>query len=231
MKLLETAKLHEYRFGMSTRLNAAHLQSLVELFEADHQKSTARLEGRTGILFANLSGIGRVAVKTFCRGGLASRITRKSYLNTGASRGQKEFEILRHLRSIDIRVPEPIAWADRGVLFCRTWLITRKVEGAVSLAALASRSRQKSLKALHCVNGMVAKMIGRRILHVDFHPGNILISEGGDVFLIDFDRAKVYKRPRPDLHHRYIRRWQRAVEKHRLPAWLGDAFMKDVTGP
>ncbi len=228
MNQTATKQFGNYRFGMAVKLSENHLVQLIALFEENGDRSASVLEGRTGVRFKHLAGIGPVAVKSFFRGGLASRFVKKSYLNIGKTRGQREFETLLMLRSIGFQVPEPIAWADTGGLFCRTWLISRKIDAAISLAALAGKDRQTALKALDSVADMIEKMITRHILHVDLHPGNILVSDTGNVFIIDFDRAKIYKRPRSDLHRRYAKRWQRAVTKHRLPSWMGAAFLNRI---
>jgi len=217
-----------YRFGMEQKLSERHLIQLAELFQKDEKKPLSALEGRAPVRFENFADIGPVAIKSFCRGGFVSRFVKKTYLNIGKSRGQREFETLLKLRSIGFQVPEPITWVDCGGLFCQTWLITKKIESAVSLAALSSQDRQASLSALETANDIIEKMIYHQILHVDLHPGNILVTDTGNVFIIDFDRAKIYKRPRSSLHRRYRERWQRAVKKHHLPSWMGDRFLNCI---
>lgn len=217
-----------YRFGMEQKLSDNHLIQLIGMLQEDGNRPASVLEGRTAVRFEGLADIGQVAVKSFCRGGFVSRLVKKSYLNVGKSRGQKEFETLLMMRSTGFQVPEPVAWVDHGSLFCRTWLISRKVDAAVSLAALADQDKQSSLAALDTVNDMIEKMIAHHILHVDLHPGNILVTDTGNIFIVDFDKAKIYKRPRSDLYRRYDERWQRAIKKHHLPSWMGEKFLKRI---
>jgi 3-deoxy-D-manno-octulosonic acid kinase len=65
-------------------------------------------------------------------------------------------------------------------------------------------------------------LIQHRILHVDLHPGNVIMDAAGKVYLLDFDRGKVYHGDRQKLKNRYLTRWQRAVNKHGLPEFLAE---------
>jgi predicted Ser/Thr protein kinase len=55
---------------------------------------------------------------------------------------------------------------------------------------------------------------------VDLHPGNVLVTPENRLYLIDFDKARTTPVNRRRLREKYIRRWQRAVLKYRLPAFL-----------
>jgi predicted unusual protein kinase regulating ubiquinone biosynthesis (AarF/ABC1/UbiB family) len=63
-----------------------------------------------------------------------------------------------------------------------------------------------------------------RILHVDLHPGNILVDTRPQVYIIDFDKAVTTAYHSSKLRQRYIRRWRRAVIKHELPLFLHEEF-------
>ncbi|GAB5559616.1 MAG: hypothetical protein SynsKO_12630 [Synoicihabitans sp.] len=70
----------------------------------------------------------------------------------------------------------------------------------------------------------VGLLLQRRCHHVDFHPGNILVGPEGKVVLIDFDKAAQRDETAQALAARYLARWERAVTKHGLPAWVSDRF-------
>ena len=60
-------------------------------------------------------------------------------------------------------------------------------------------------------------LIKNRILHVDLHPGNVVIDTSDKAHLVDFDKARIYHGSEQKLINRYISRWKRAVVKHNLP--------------
>ena len=68
----------------------------------------------------------------------------------------------------------------------------------------------------------IAALVQNSILHVDLHPGNVVVDAAGKVYLLDFDKGSVYHGNRQKLKNRYLNRWQRAVSKHGLPNMLSD---------
>ena len=71
-------------------------------------------------------------------------------------------------------------------------------------------------------------LIQNGILHVDLHPGNIVIDGDNQVFLVDFDKGKIYQGNREKLKNRYLSRWQRAVNKHGLPNMLNEMLIEGL---
>jgi RIO-like serine/threonine protein kinase len=126
--------------------------------------------------------------------------------------------------ALGINVPEPIAYAHRGRLFYRAWLVTREIHQPLSLARLSLQDEKKTTTAMHSVIEQISALIQNDILHVDLHPGNVLVDAAGKVYLLDFDKGRVYQGSREKLKNRYIARWQRAVVKHRLPDMLSDVL-------
>lgn len=67
-----------------------------------------------------------------------------------------------------------------------------------------------------------------RIYHKDLHPGNVLVDENNDIYIIDFDKAGVFRGDKRVLLKKYMERWGRAVTKHSLPQALYDTLRKDL---
>jgi len=70
---------------------------------------------------------------------------------------------------------------------------------------------------MESVIGQISLLIQNDILHVDLHPGNIVVDGADQIFLVDFDKGQIHPGSKEKLRNRYLTRWQRAVTKHRLP--------------
>ena len=90
----------------------------------------------------------------------------------------------------------------------------------MNLVELAMRSPDRLAVCMPRVAEQVNRLINAGILHVDLHPGNVLIEEDGGVFLVDFDKAHHVAYERSALRDLYLRRWRRAVIKHSLSPLL-----------
>jgi RIO-like serine/threonine protein kinase len=151
---------------------------------------------------------------------------RQRYLKIGKTRAQREFELLDNVSTFGINVPEPIAYAHRGRLFYRAWLVTREIDRPRSLARLSLQDEKKTITAMKSVVEQISSLIQNDILHVDLHPGNVIVDAAGAVYLLDFDKGHIYRASRQKLKDRYLARWRRAVVKHRLPSLLAE-MMKE----
>ena len=55
-----------------------------------------------------------------------------------------------------------------------------------------------------------------------------MLVNSADVFLIDFDHAKVVNLTPSEIRDRYVRRWRRAVIKHSLPEELSELLCAGI---
>jgi len=208
------------RFGAAVRLSGRQLARLVAVFENPDPTRGPALGGRQAVSRIYLDGIGPVVVKHYRRGGLVARVIRQTYVNFGKPRSRHEFEQLERVRQLGVDAPEPVAYAFCGTLVYRAWLISREILGAQSLAQLSRTSIERTHRAMDALTRHVAVLVAHGIRHRDFHPGNVLVDSADRVFLIDFDKADRYRGSRATLAGKYVRRWNRAVEKHGLPPVL-----------
>ncbi len=217
-----------YKFGASIPLDAHQLSKLVESFSERDQAVEFPLGGRRAISATRLEGIGPVVVKHYRRGGWLSHLVKKTYLKLGKPRCRLEFEQMQGAIRAGVRVPEPIAYAYRGLVFYNAWLVTRKISNQQSLAQLSLDAPDRAEAATHALVDQVAKLIDHRIFHADFHPGNILVDNKDDIYIIDFDKAGPFQGSTELLKHRYLKRWHRAVIKHGLPDNLYDVLRENL---
>ena len=212
--------IDSYHFGFLLNLTDSQLGTLAGLFDHPGPSDVSVLGGRTAATPAQLDGIGSVVIKHYRRGGLMRYFIKHRYLKFGKTRAQREFELLDLVATLGINIPQPIAYAHRGRLFYRGWLITREIHQALSLAYLSLQDQKKTSTAMASVIEQISLLIQNDILHVDLHPGNAVVDAAGKVYLLDFDKGRVYHGNRQKLKDRYLARWRRAVKKHKLPEAL-----------
>jgi 3-deoxy-D-manno-octulosonic acid kinase len=66
----------------------------------------------------------------------------------------------------------------------------------------------------------VSILIKNSILHVDLHPGNVIVDNQDRVYILDFDKGDIFSGNINKLKSRYLSRWNRAIQKHQLPEML-----------
>lgn len=219
---LRTRTYDAYHFGLSFDLSDQQLKQLISIFNSPTVTVDSTLGGRAAIATTLLEGIGSVVVKHYFRGGLVRYILKRKYLKWGKTRCQKEFELLQKVRRIGISAPEPIAFAHRGVLFYQGWLVTREIKHHQTLAQISRSNEQHARMAMKEVVQQVSKLIKNRILHPDLHPGNVIVDNQNKVYFLDFDKGGIFPKGKNILRERYLRRWNRATQKHGLPEMLSE---------
>lgn len=215
-------KYHSTNIGLAFDLSDQQLKMLVDLFYTYPELSGSVLGGRGSICLADVEGIGPVAVKHYFRGGIIRFFNKKRYLKWGKTRGQLEYELLQTVRNIGVNAPEPIAYAYQGLPFYKAWLVTRKIDTHQSLAELSISNLEHACIAMENVIEQLFLLIKNNMLHVDLHPGNVVIDTNSKAYLLDFDKARMFSGTRHHLVNRYASRWKRAVVKHHLPETLID---------
>lgn len=147
-------------------------------------------------------GRGRVAVvdtvlgpllrRNYLRGGLPRHLLRDRYLWTGveSTRALCEFRLTRALFELGLPVPEPIAasyW--RRWLSYRASLLTRLLPDVQTLRERLAAGASPEAE-LAPVADTIARLHHHGVWHADLNADNVLIDEGGKVWLIDFDRSR-----------------------------------------
>ncbi len=220
MSKISIKTYNSYRFGFVHDLTEQHLKHLTKLFKTYSKPVNFVLGGRSSVVIDEINGLGTVVVKYYRRGGLVRYFVKQKYLKCGKTRGQREYELLQKVRSFGISAPEPIVFAYRGLLFYKGWLVTREIKGHQTLAELSFSNENRTRKILKEVTRQISILIKNNILHVDLHPGNVIVDNQDRVYIIDFDKGCLFNGKNTSLRNRYLRRWDRAVKKHQLPKML-----------
>jgi 3-deoxy-D-manno-octulosonic acid kinase len=131
---------------------------------------------------------GPAVLRHYRRGGLRARLGRESYFWLGPSRVRSfaEVRVLEHLRQAGVRVPAPLGAACwRAGAFYRNAILVARIPGAQALAGRLDRADPvavaRSITALHAAG----------VWHADLNAFNILFDDRDEVWLIDFDRARI----------------------------------------
>ncbi len=211
-----------YHFGLSSDLSDKQLKQLIRIFTAPTEKVDSVLGGRTSITVARLEGMGSVVIKYYRRGGAIRYLIKQMYLKYGKTRCQIEYELLQKVRSLGINAPEPIAFAYRGRLLYQCWLVTREIKHHQTLAQISRSNEERTHIVMKEVIKQVSTLIKNKILHADLHPGNVIVDNQNQVYLLDFDKGCIFSGKKNTLRNQYFRRWNRAVQKHGLPQMLSE---------
>jgi len=211
-----------YHFGFPSDIADQQLKQLIRFFNLPKNSVNSALGGRTSITVTRLQGIGSVVIKYYRRGGAIRYLIKKRYLRCGKTRCQIEYELLQKVRSLGINAPEPVAFAYRGRLFYQCWLVTREIRDHQTLVQISRSNEEQARMAMKAVVKQVSMLIKNKILHADLHPGNVIVDNQNQVYLLDFDKGGVFPGDKNALRTRYLRRWNRAIQKHGLPEILSE---------
>ena len=80
-----------YVLGARSSLTPEQQRQVVALLEARSDRIPQVLHGRGNVLHTEVTGIGRVVVKRYRRGGLLRYLVRSAYLRWGPTRAEQEF--------------------------------------------------------------------------------------------------------------------------------------------
>lgn len=188
----------------------------------EHETPRGALGGRSKSFVFNLAGLGRIFVKHYSHGGLLRSITGGRFLAIGQQRSRLEFEMLERARSLSVNAPRPLAIITKGAIVYGTWLVMEELSDSRNLVELQNDDGDDLRSAMDALGKQVGILIKNGILHVDLHPGNVLVSKDGRAFIVDFDKARLFSGGEAALRELYLRRWRRAVIKHKLSPVLSE---------
>lgn len=180
------------------------------------------LGGRGKTRIIDVPGLGRMFLKRYSHGGLLRKLTAGHFLCLGELRSRVEFEMLERARSIGVNAPKPVAFVQKGSTIYSTWLLMEELRETRSIVEIGEDEGDALPRALDGLSEQIRILIKHGIFHVDLHPGNVLVDEENRVYIVDFDKACHFKGSRQALRELYLRRWRRAVIKHRLPPLLSE---------
>ena len=189
MEKLLTKDSLNYRFGFSRNLSDNQLKEILTHFRTLKTAEASISGGRAPVTTTVVKGLGPVVIKQYLRGGIMRFILKNRYVKFGKPRSQVEFESMLKLRKCGIRAPEPVAFAYCGFPLYLAWLVSRKIEQSCTLAELNCQDINRVSRIMDSVIEQIDRLVQCRYIHVDLHPGNILIDGDDNIYIIDFDKG------------------------------------------
>jgi 3-deoxy-D-manno-octulosonic acid kinase len=154
---------------------------------------------------------GAGVLRRYRRGGWAARASDDGYFWQGEERVRslREFALLRHLHSLGLPVPAPIAAFYRRTGWrYRAAILVERVPGASSMVE-AVDAGDAPWDAIGCA---IARCHARRAHHVDLNANNLLLDRARQPWLIDWDRGRIEPGPGAWME-RVLDRLQRSLHK------------------
>ncbi|MBU3006270.1 3-deoxy-D-manno-octulosonic acid kinase [Paraglaciecola arctica] len=132
-------------------------------------------------------------LRHYCRGGLIGKVLDDQYLYTGLeqSRPWQEFRLLQHMQSLDLPCPTPIAAIlHKNGFSYRADIISTKIPKAQDLHHILLNT-QLSADIWKKIGRTIAEFHNNQIYHHDLNIHNIMLDDGYETYLIDFDKCEV----------------------------------------
>ncbi|MDT8282659.1 MAG: 3-deoxy-D-manno-octulosonic acid kinase [Gammaproteobacteria bacterium] len=148
--------------------------------------------GRARVIYFELENKSLV-LKHYLRGGLAASLTKDRYLWSGLekTRAFKECRLLKKMQALDLPVPSAVAaHVKKGLLTYQADLITEEINDAVTLADILGRTVLDET-GWRKIGACIKNFHHHDIYHADLNARNILITDAGGTYLIDFDNSYI----------------------------------------
>ncbi len=155
----------------------------------------------------------RFVLRHYRRGGMVAKLRGDRYwwLGEGATRPWREILLTHRMHTEGLPVPQPVAavYQREGASY-RGDLITLQISNTETLA---QRLKQAPLSLIGwaAIGRCIKRFHERGICHADLNAHNVLLRGDDEVFLIDFDRARI--RRRGQWQDSNLTRLRRSLEK------------------
>jgi 3-deoxy-D-manno-octulosonic acid kinase len=170
-------------------------------------------EGRGSALFIDADGR-QLVLRQYRRGGFVANLTKNRYLWQGGSRTRSfsEWHLLYIMRHAGLPVPIPIAacYHRTGLYAYTADLLTELIPNVSSLASRLDAGPVPIMMWVE-VGRTLRRFHAEGVYHADLNAHNVLMNDGPEVWLVDFDRGMLRK---PGLWcDSHLVRLRRSIEK------------------
>jgi len=173
---------------------------VLEIFDQDYhsnnqQSLSSDLSGEVGIGRAKVVYFHcdnkNMVLKHYFRGGMVASFIKDQYFgfDIEKTRSFKEWRLLKDMQKLGLPVPDAIAaHVKKSLFYYQADLITQKIENTKTLTDVLIEkdlSGEQWKEIAYCIK----KFHDNNIFHADLNARNILLTETGEVYLIDFDNS------------------------------------------
>ena len=179
------------------------------------QQILGQSHGRNVTWFVGLAEQPMV-LRHYYRGGLIAKLINDCYWFSGIknTRAYREFELLIELEQLGLPACRAVAaQVTKAGLVYRADLLMKMVEGGQDLVALLTKA-PLSKQQWSGIGATIADFHRARVYHADLNAHNILIDQGSQTWLIDFDRGEIKPQQGPWCQQN-LDRLLRSFEKER----------------
>jgi 3-deoxy-D-manno-octulosonic acid kinase len=152
-------------------------------------------EGRGSTMFIEADGR-HLVLRQYRRGGFVARFSNSRYLWQGGSRTRSfsEWHLLYLMRHAALPVPTPVAacYRRRSSYTYTAAILTELIPGVTSLAARLSAGPVPFMMWVE-IGRALRRFHSEGVFHADLNAHNVLMNEGPEVWLVDFDRGALRK--------------------------------------
>jgi 3-deoxy-D-manno-octulosonic acid kinase len=167
-----------------------------ELFDPRHHRQQRTIQGealgRGATYFVRVEDHACV-LRHYQRGGLAAKFLSDQYFWTGIdqTRAWREWYLLKELCDRGLPVPKPVAaHVVKSGIYYRADLMTVRLNNAKSLTEYL-RKKELPTEQWRNIGQTVRSFHNAGIYHADLNAHNIMLTDNGDVHLIDFDKGQI----------------------------------------
>ncbi|MDU0353458.1 3-deoxy-D-manno-octulosonic acid kinase [Paraglaciecola aquimarina] len=132
-------------------------------------------------------------LRHYLRGGLIGKVLDQQYVYTGLQRTRawQEFTLLKHMTSLGLPCPTPIAAHIKKIgIYYRADIILSKIPQANDLYNLLQSTHIDSEIWRH-IGQTIAKFHRQQVYHHDLNIHNIMLDASNQAWLIDFDKCSI----------------------------------------
>ena len=183
-----------------------------DFFEPTADVTSGGAQGRGEAIFFT-HPCGACVLRHYRRGGLVARLSADRYLGVSIERSRpwREWHLLDQLYQWGLPVPRPIAarLIRHGLLY-EADIVMQRID-AMPMADWLLRG-ELSMEHWQQIGHIIARFHALGLDHADLNARNILLDQGGGVYLIDLDRSSI-KRPALPWQQANLQRLQRSLLK------------------
>ncbi|KPJ93662.1 MAG: hypothetical protein AMJ53_06825 [Gammaproteobacteria bacterium SG8_11] len=188
-----------------------------ELFDPRYHRRQRTIQGealgRGSTYFVRVENHACV-LRHYQRGGLVSKFLSDQYWWTGIeqTRAWREWRLLKELSENGLPVPQPVAaHVVKTGFYYRADLMTLRLTASKSLTDHL-RKKDLSIEQWRTLGRTVRAFHNAGVYHADLNAHNVMLTEAGDVYLIDFDKGEI-RAAASDWQQANIDRFQRSLQK------------------